>query len=638
MNHAKFHTDDLVTVEPSYYSGGVPVFHPSAKQFDNFYQFNKAANKYGMKSGIIKVVPPRKWLDQLAGNYTEERMNGIRIRNPIVQHIHGTSAGVYSQQNVERNRSYNIYQWKKMSQSAAHQPPAASALARSKRGAEDDGATAVKKESEDGRGLRTRHRNTNGAYNSHLPVDGKDFNIDTSEFTTDRCEALEKVYWKSLTYTEPMYGADVLGSIFDDNITSWNVNHLPNVLDLMEQKVPGVNDAYLYAGLWKATFAWHLEDQDLYSINYIHFGAPKQWYLIPQSEETRFFELMKQIYDDEWRTCPEFLRHKTFLVSPQFLDKHGIRYNKVVHYEGEFIITYPYGYHAGFNYGYNLAESVNFALDDWFIIGEVAHVCQCITDAVHINVKELRCKFFGTPYIPSDDCLSDEESEADALPDKPSRKRARPVQKLTLGKKKKQAGPKLTLTTTQCGLCPLQLHYLLRRLPWFKLVKVPEINHYVHEICHLIQNQPLLRSSFKCNQCGLKSEEGGVLHCQHSGCRKSYHVTCGLQQGNSFEWDEESQQLSTFCFQHRRQIHHVKYETLLRIDSLSIVQYEVSGSKDINCGLVVFNDQQNFQFQVLNYPQMDTIGSVPYRDVIVDHNWNYFWVKQRKLTLSLKMN
>ena len=70
----------------------------------------------------------------------------------------------------------------------------------------------------------------------------------------------------------------------DPSVKEWNINHLNTILDTVKDygvSIPGVNTAYLYFGMWKTSFAWHTEDMDLYSINYLHFGAPKSWYVIP---------------------------------------------------------------------------------------------------------------------------------------------------------------------------------------------------------------------------------------------------------------------------------------------------------------------------------------------------------------------
>jgi hypothetical protein len=40
-------------------------------------------------------------------------------------------------------------------------------------------------------------------------------------------------------------------------------------------------------------FAWHVEDHDLHSLNYMHMGAGKTWYGVPREAAVAFEEVVR---------------------------------------------------------------------------------------------------------------------------------------------------------------------------------------------------------------------------------------------------------------------------------------------------------------------------------------------------------
>ncbi|KAI0776874.1 hypothetical protein BD413DRAFT_610467 [Trametes elegans] len=215
-----------------------------------------------------------------------------------------------------------------------------------------------------------------------------------ASYTPEFCKELERRYWRNCGFGKPAwYGADMQGSLFTDETKSWNVAHLPSALTRLlpasNKGLPGVNTPYLYFGMWRATFAWHVEDMDLFSINYIHFGAPKFWYAIPQARANALEQSMRSLFPGAGKNCSQFLRHKSYLASPTHLNKFSCHPNYLVQHAGEFVITFPRGYHAGFNLGLNCAESVNFALESWIEIGKKAKACGCVNFSVRIDVDQL---------------------------------------------------------------------------------------------------------------------------------------------------------------------------------------------------------------------------------------------------------
>lgn len=318
----------------------IQVFRPTWEEFKDFNKYVQYMESKGAhKAGLAKVIPPPEWVPRKSG-YNLDELN-VTIPSPICQVVTGKQ-GLFQQINIQK-KAMTVKQFAVMANSAKYCTPRHSGF--------DD---------------------------------------------------LERKYWKNVTYVAPIYGADVNGSITDPDVKEWNINSLGTILDFVNSdygiEIDGVNTAYLYFGMWKTTFAWHTEDMDLYSINYLHFGDPKTWYCIPPEHGKRFERIASGFFPTSAKTCQAFLRHKMTLISPQILKQYSVPVNKITQEAGEIMITFPYGYHAGFNHGFNCAESTNFAAPRWVEYGKRATQCTCSNDMVKISMDTFVKRFQPDRY------------------------------------------------------------------------------------------------------------------------------------------------------------------------------------------------------------------------------------------------
>ncbi|ROL41633.1 Lysine-specific demethylase 4A [Anabarilius grahami] len=316
----------------------IMTFHPTKEEFKDFNRYIAYMESQGAhRAGMAKVVPPKDWKPRR----TYDDIDDLVIPAPIQQVVTGQS-GLFTQYNIQK-KPMTVREFRKTA-------------------------------------------NTDKFCNPRYA----DF------------DELERKFWKNLTFNPPLYGADVSGTLYDPDVTEWNIGHLNTILDTVEREsgitIKGVNTPYLYFGMWKSTFAWHTEDMDLYSINYLHFGEPKSWYIVPPEHGKRLERLAKGFFPGSAQSCEAFLRHKMTLISPSILRKYGIPFEKVTQEAGQFIVTFPYGYHAGFNHGFNCAESTNFATQRWIDYGKLATLCSCRKDMVKISMDVFVRKFQPERY------------------------------------------------------------------------------------------------------------------------------------------------------------------------------------------------------------------------------------------------
>eukprot|EP01080_Neovahlkampfia_damariscottae_P010790 gene10790-3407_t len=295
----------------------LPVLYPTMEEFEDFSSYILKIQNVGMEFGCIKIVPPKEWRPStdLKDNTFEcydEKFNVSDMEINPVLQKLSGKRGIF-QVSPEKQSEFKVLEFKEKSESIEPQ--------------------------------------------------------------TKKVEEIDAQFWRGLNLDTPLYAYDIPKSFFKPGVP-WDLNNLNSLLGYVRCEIPGVTTPYLYFGTWKSNFSWHVEDMNLYSVNYLHFGKPKQWYSVPSQYHKKVEELSEELCLDESDICKRFIKHKTTLISPAYLLNNDIPVYVGIQNPGEFIITFPAGYHSGFNHGFNCAEATNFALEPWLKYAENRH-CNC---------------------------------------------------------------------------------------------------------------------------------------------------------------------------------------------------------------------------------------------------------------------
>jgi len=383
-----------------------PVFYPTVEEFEgNPLHYIDKIRPIAEKYGIAKIVPPSGWNPPFCVD-----MHSNKKFQTKEQHLHRLQEGVSFGDGEDYNPAEYIkvarekaMEWRDMYyqhsgsntqvdlESKGLNPDISgipannltpSAEARTDSGksspSDDDSNSGRKEYSIDNLEkdywniVETQSQSVIVEYGND--VDAQAFGSGFPSSERGRCIESATIDVDKVDLPEPKFGTD---DFYKE--TWWNLNNIPcapdSILRHIKVGINGINVPWMYYGSLFSTFCWHNEDNYLYSINYHHWGAPKQWYGVPGNKKDAegLEKVFKNYLSMKMRDVPDLLHHITTMFSPRLLQQGGVPVYKIVQNPGEFVVTFPRAFHGGFSYGPNVGEAVNFATHDWIHHGADAN-------------------------------------------------------------------------------------------------------------------------------------------------------------------------------------------------------------------------------------------------------------------------
>ncbi|CAI8603216.1 unnamed protein product [Vicia faba] len=367
-----------------------PVFYPTEEEFQDTLKYISSIRSRAEPYGICRIVPPRSWkppcplkeksiwegskfatrvqrIDKLQNRNSGAKKS--RIQNNMKRKRRCTRMGVDNGTGTEPNAVFCE------AERFGFEPGPEFTLETFKRYADEFKLKYFRNDN-------LSHPSTNTAILNGI--------------SDPSVENIEGEYWRMVESPteeiEVLYGADLETGIFGSGFPSkssqvsvsydqyiksgWNLNNfarLPgSLLSYETSDISGVVVPWLYIGMCFSSFCWHVEDHHLYSLNYMHWGAPKLWYGVPAKDACKLEEVMRKHLPELFEEQPDLLHKLVTQLSPSILKSKGVPVYRCVQNPGDFVLTFPRAYHSGFNCGFNCAEAVNVAPVDWLPHGHIA--------------------------------------------------------------------------------------------------------------------------------------------------------------------------------------------------------------------------------------------------------------------------
>ncbi|XP_055532330.1 titin homolog [Wyeomyia smithii] len=148
----------------------------------------------------------------------------------------------------------------------------------------------------------------------------------------------------------------------------WNLKVLTNNNSSILRSlgpVMGITIPTLHVGMLFSACCWYRDPHGLPWIEYLHTGASKIWYGVPDDQNSNFRTALTALVPTHCQNKTIWLPCDTAMVPPHMLTDRNVSLCRTEQQPGQFVVVFPRAYTSSLCTGYAVSESVYFASTSW---------------------------------------------------------------------------------------------------------------------------------------------------------------------------------------------------------------------------------------------------------------------------------